>query len=102
MNYSSEEFRTIEILISASIRIGSISKESGRKMIEKLKEEFIQKEIKKAKATVTIHEASEILGVSRMTVHRYIKQGLLPKIKISAKTVRIPFDAVNNLLTVEV
>lgn len=55
----------------------------------------------KAKETITIQEASEILGVCRMTVHRYIKQGLLPKIKISAKTVRIPLDAIQKLLTVE-
>lgn len=55
----------------------------------------------KAKETVTIQEASDILGVTKVSIHRYIKQGLLPRIKISAKNVKIPLDAIQELLTVE-
>ena len=53
----------------------------------------------KTPEVVSINEAKELLGVSRPTLNRYLKDGLLPKIKIGLKTVRIPRSAINELLS---
>ncbi|APH17486.1 helix-turn-helix domain-containing protein [Clostridium botulinum] len=39
---------------------------------------------------VTVKEASEILGVSKRTIYRKIKKGIIPCKKIGSKIIRIP------------
>ena len=39
---------------------------------------------------LSIKEVGLLLGVSRRTVERYIKQGIIPTIQLTARTTRIP------------
>lgn len=51
---------------------------------------------------LSIPEAAKILGVSRGTLYRKVKDGLFPAIKIPGKerpTYRIPKDTLINVLT---
>ena len=62
---------------------------------------FGEEEKSKSPETVTIKEAADLLGVTTMTISRYMKDGTLPRIEIKGKRfVRIPREAVNALLTV--
>ncbi len=42
---------------------------------------------------LTIEEASKLLNVKKQTLHTYIKQGKIPAIRLSSKTIRIPKQA---------
>jgi len=46
---------------------------------------------------LTVREAAELLRVRPSTITKWVRQGILPAIKIGAKTIRIPEDALNEL-----
>lgn len=50
---------------------------------------------------LTRDEAAEMLSVSRVTVDRYIREGLLKSVKIGPRMVRITPESVDALLTPE-
>ena len=43
------------------------------------------KEIKRGDSLLTINEAAELLSVSKMTLHRWDKNGILKKVEIGGK-----------------
>lgn len=62
------------------------------------KVEFKQKQLND-KAFLSIAEASELLGASRMTIHRQIKAGLIKATKMGSRTI-IQRTSIDNLFTV--
>jgi len=50
---------------------------------------------------LTVAETAKILNVHTVTVQRYLTTGLLPRIKVGKRMVRIPREAVNKLFTEE-
>jgi len=55
----------------------------------------------KKEELLTINQTAERIGVTTMTIQRYLKAGLLPKIKIGSRLVRIPKSAVDEMLNIE-
>jgi excisionase family DNA binding protein len=47
---------------------------------------------------LTYKEAAEMLGVHIMTAKRYVKDGVLPVVRLSAHMVRIPLDKLEELI----
>ncbi|WP_373899313.1 helix-turn-helix transcriptional regulator [Haloimpatiens sp. FM7315] len=41
---------------------------------------------------ITVKKAAELLGVSKRTIYRKIKKGLIPYKKIDTKIIRIPVN----------
>ena len=50
------------------------------------------------KEVVDIKEAAQMLGVCRSTINKMCKEGILEKIKISDRRVKITSKSINNLL----
>ena len=51
------------------------------------------------KPLLNIKEVCELLGVCRKTVDRLHRDGFLPKVKVTARTIRFRADDVNRLVT---
>jgi len=51
------------------------------------------------KEMLTRAEAADRLGISLVTLHRWINEGLLNAVSITPRTVRIPSEEVENLLS---
>jgi len=96
-NPSLEVIKTAVMLLQSSV----CPDLTATSLIEALRS-YGTTEIKpKSPETVTIKEAAEILGVTTMTISRYMKDGTLPRIEIKGKRfVRLPRQAINALLTV--
>ena len=62
-------------------------------LIQKLRTETQPKE--KAEGYVSKKEFARKRGCSEMTVHRLLKAGLIPSIRISKRLIRIPASALN-------
>lgn len=69
-------------------------------LVQKLKTE--PQTEKKSEKRYTIADTATFLGVSEMTVHRLLKAGKLPKVKVSDRLVRIPEAAIQSFLNGEV
>ncbi|WP_251861077.1 helix-turn-helix domain-containing protein [Clostridium sp. Marseille-Q2269] len=44
---------------------------------------------------ITVKKAAQILGVSKRTIYRKIKQGIIPCKKVDSKIIRIPINYFN-------
>ena len=47
---------------------------------------------------LTIREVSDLLGLIRRTVAKYVQTGIIPAIRFTSKTTRIPKDWLNEAL----
>ena len=66
-------------------------------LIKKLRVEDYQPE-KKSEKLCTIAATAKFLDVSEMTIHRLLKAGKLPKVKVSDRLIRIPESAISTFL----
>jgi excisionase family DNA binding protein len=48
---------------------------------------------------ITVNEAATRLGLSPLTVRRLIRRGQLPHVRPAGRTVRVPEDAVEAIIT---
>jgi len=46
---------------------------------------------------ISINEAGYRLGLSRLTIRRLIRRGVLPHVRVTGRTIRVPKDAVDAL-----
>jgi excisionase family DNA binding protein len=46
---------------------------------------------------ISINEAAERLSLSRLTIRRLIRRGVLPHVRPTGRTIRVPEDAVEAL-----
>ena len=53
----------------------------------------------KSRATFTVQEVAELLGISENTLRRAISAGLVHTIKVGSRRIAIPRNEVNRLLT---
>lgn len=70
------------------IQINNVSKQDVYSIAEKVFEEKITAFLKiKEPKNMTVRETSELLGVTELTIHNYIKRGLFPASKIGRRIV---------------
>ena len=48
--------------------------------------------------TLTVEEASEVLGISRATGYNLVSQGRLPALRISDRRIVVPRKAIDDML----
>ena len=52
----------------------------------------------RTRPTLTVEEAAAVLGVSRATAYRAVKLGQVPSIRLGEKLVRVPTEALLELM----
>ena len=84
------------------IQIHSITKKEFIVIIESVVENKFTSFLKSNEPeTLTVHEASKLLGVTELTIHNYIKKGLIPASKIGRRIVIKRIDIENALKEVK-